>query len=117
MGRATVKRARTLRRNAPASERILWMLLRNRRLENLKFRRQMPLGPFVLDFVCLRHRLVVEADGPFHDAEQDAPRDAWLAAKGFRVVRIPNAEIDSSGDRAISRILDALERRRAVIKV
>src|SRR3712207_7980105 len=49
-----------------------------------KFRRQVPIGPYVVDFVCLQHRLVVEADGPFHDAEHDRRRDDWLASIGFR---------------------------------
>jgi very-short-patch-repair endonuclease len=69
----------------------------------------MPLGPYVLDFVCLRHRLVIEADGPFHDPVRDAERDAWLAAKGFRVLRFSNQEIQGSPDLVAGRILAALE--------
>ena len=84
----TVPQARALRRNALDTERLLWSLLRDRRLEGLKFRRQVPLGPYVLDFVCLRHRLVIEADGPFHDPERDAVRDAWLDSKGFREIQL-----------------------------
>ncbi|MDZ4370044.1 MAG: endonuclease domain-containing protein [Phenylobacterium sp.] len=90
---STVAQARALRRRATSTERFLWRLLRDRRLEGLKFRRQTPLGPYVLDFVCLRHRLVVEADGPFHDAVRDAARDKWLAAQGFRVLRFANRDI------------------------
>jgi very-short-patch-repair endonuclease len=89
---------------------LLWDRLRQRRLEGVKFRRQMPLvGPYVLDFVCLRHRLVVEADGPFHDPERDAERDAWLGAKGFRVLRFSNSEIQGSPDLVLGRIVEALE--------
>ena len=54
----------------------------------------MPIGPYVLDFVCLRHRLVIEADGPFHDPVRDATRDAWLAQRGFHVLRFPNAVVE-----------------------
>lgn len=104
----TVPQARALRRNAPDTERLLWRLLRDRRLEGLKFRRQVPLGPYVLDFVCLRHRLVIEADGPFHDPERDAVRDAWLDSKGFRVLRFPNTEIQLRDWRVIARILEVV---------
>jgi very-short-patch-repair endonuclease len=106
---ATIKRAQRLRRNPSATERLLWQRLRQRRLDGLKFRRQTPLGPYVLDFVCLRHRLIVEADGPFHDPAHDAERDAWLTAKGFRVLRFSNVEIQGSPDLVAGRIHQALE--------
>jgi very-short-patch-repair endonuclease len=106
---ATIRRARLLRRNPSATERLLWDRLRQRRLEGLKFRRQMPMGPYVLDFVCLRHRLIVEADGPFHDPIRDAGRDGWLTAKGFRVLRFTNREIQGSPDLVAGRILASLE--------
>jgi very-short-patch-repair endonuclease len=64
-------------RKAPAAtERLLWRLLRDKQVDGLKFRRQVPLGPYIADFACMRHRIVIEADGPFHDAEGDAKRDA-----------------------------------------
>jgi very-short-patch-repair endonuclease len=107
--KATIRRARRLRRNPTATERAFWEHLRQRRLEGLKFRRQMPLGPYVLDFVCLRHRLIVEADGPFHDPVRDAERDAWLNAKGFRVLRFSNQEILGSPHLVADRIVAALE--------
>lgn len=106
--RATIPQARALRRNAPATERLLWRLLRDRRLEGLKFRRQVPLGAYILDFVCLRHRLVIEADGPFHDLEHDALRDAWLTAEGFRVLRFSNSEIQVKASQVIGRILESV---------
>jgi very-short-patch-repair endonuclease len=108
--KATIKQARALRRMSPATERFLWKLLRDRRLEGLKFRRQVPMGPYVLDFVCLSHRLVVEADGPFHEPEHDAIRDAWLAAKGFRVLRFDNNLSNGSDYRVVNRILAAVGR-------
>ena len=67
-------------RRAPALyERHLWRLLRDRRLNGLKFRRQVVIDRFIVDFVCLRHRLIVEADGPFHVEEADADREMPLA--------------------------------------
>ncbi len=89
----SVGRARRLRKDATATERLLWGLLRGRNFAGLKFRRQMPIGPYVVDFVCVRHRLVIEADGPFHDAEQDRARDRWLASEGFRILRFTNAQV------------------------
>jgi very-short-patch-repair endonuclease len=99
--------ARRLRKSAPATERKLWTTLRDRRLGALKFRRQVPIGPYVADFVCLRHRLIVEADGPFHDPQHDQARDAWLTAQGFRVLRFANREVDQPG-RVADAILQAI---------
>jgi very-short-patch-repair endonuclease len=107
--KAIVKRARAFRNNPTATERALWDRLRQRKLGGLKFRRQAPMGPYVLDFLYLRYRLVVEADGPFHDPERDAIRDAWLTAKGFRVLRFGNLEIHNSPELVADRILAAIE--------
>jgi very-short-patch-repair endonuclease len=106
--KATTNQARALRRMTPSMEKYLWKLLRDRRLEGLKFRRQFPIGPYVLDFVCLHHRLIVEADGPFHDPEHDAKRDAWLAAQGFRVLRFDNKLIGGSDYLVLNRIRAAV---------
>jgi len=111
--KASVGQARALRRTTRPTEQFLWKLLRDRRLEGLKFRRQLPVGRYVLDFVCLRHRLVVEADGPFHDPEYDAERDAWLARQGFRVLRFPNHEINGRDWEVIGKILRAVEAPKA----
>jgi very-short-patch-repair endonuclease len=85
--------ARRMRREPAFNERVLWTLLRNRRLDDLKFRRQVPIGRYIADFVCFARRLIVEADGPMHDAIADAARDAWLHGQGFRVLRFPNSRI------------------------
>jgi very-short-patch-repair endonuclease len=96
-------------RGAPTmNERALWQMLRNRRLETLKFRRQVPIGPYVVDFLCLRHRLIVEADGPFHDDAKDAIRDTWLTSQGFRVLRFANKEIEDWPFRVMDAILAAV---------
>jgi very-short-patch-repair endonuclease len=107
--KATVKQARRLRNNPTATETLLWSRLRQSRLGGLKFRRQMPMGPYVLDFVCLSRRMVVEADGPLHDPQRDAARDLWLTAKGFRVLRFSNSEIQGSPDLVVGRILAAVD--------
>ncbi|HUU45024.1 MAG TPA: endonuclease domain-containing protein, partial [Acidobacteriota bacterium] len=70
-------------------ERLLWARLRNRRLDGIKFRRQHPIGPFVVDFFCESCRLVVELDGDSHgtQVEEDSRRTLWLQRQGYRVVR------------------------------
>jgi very-short-patch-repair endonuclease len=84
-----LKAAKRMWRSPTAPERLLWEYLRDRRLEGIKFRRQVPLGPYIADFYCHAHRLVVEADGPFHDAERDNVRDEWMRAEGLLVLRFP----------------------------
>ena len=100
-----------MRRSPVVTERLLWDLLRDRRLNGLKFRRQVPLGRYIVDFLCPRHRLIIEADGPTHeDSLHDEQRDAWLRAQGFRVMRFPNSEIQNDPDATLSRILKACGR-------
>ncbi|MGE5501404.1 MAG: endonuclease domain-containing protein [Ignavibacteriales bacterium] len=94
MGERGLAFARRLRREMSATERLLWKILRDRRLEGLKFRRQTPIGRYVADFICLRHRLIVEADGPHHNPDRDARRDHWLRSQGFRVMRFTNEQIE-----------------------
>jgi very-short-patch-repair endonuclease len=97
-----------MRREPTFNERALWKLLRNRRLADLKFRRQVPIGPYIADFACFSHRLIVEADGPLHDAEADAVRDAWLRSQQFRVLRFSNREITLYRDEVLDRICAAV---------
>jgi very-short-patch-repair endonuclease len=87
--------ARGLRRNMTDAERRLWRVLREQRGEGTPFRRQHPIGPYIVDFVCLRARLVVEVDGGQHDAqaEADAERTRWLTGRGYRVVRFWNDDV------------------------
>jgi 2-isopropylmalate synthase len=92
--KTAVNRARSLRRSMTEPEQQLWRLLRDRRLQGVKFRRQAPVGPFIVDFLSVEHRLVIEADGSQHaDSARDRGRDAWLAANGYRVGRFWNHEI------------------------
>jgi very-short-patch-repair endonuclease len=104
-------RARAMRHAPVVTERLLWDLLRDRRLGGLKFRRQVPLGRYIVDFLCLRHRLIIEADGPSHeDSLQDLYRDAWLKSQSFRIIRFPNKEIQDCPDAVLAKILEACNR-------
>ena len=87
--------ARALRRNMTDAERKLWRLLRGRRFEDCKFRWQLPLGPYIADFICPEGRLVIEIDGRPHSRRSvnDAARTAWLKARGYRVVRFWNSQV------------------------
>ena len=88
-------RARDLRNNPTEAERTLWQHLRLCQLGGYKFRRQQPLGPYIVDFVCLEKRLIIEVDGGQHgeQAARDTGRSAWLEAQGFRVLRFWNHEV------------------------
>jgi len=86
--------ARALRRNATDAEKIIWHLLRDRRLDRVKFRRQVPVGPFIADFASIEHRLIVEIDGSQHaDSIYDADRTSFLTRSGWRVVRFWNSDV------------------------
>ena len=82
-------RARRLRRDQTEAEARLWESLRGERLEAWKWRRQVPVGPFIVDFLCLEAALAVELDGGVHDgqAERDGRRDAYLQGHGLQVLR------------------------------
>ena len=83
-------RARGMRREPTGAERVL----RSRQFEGCKVRRQIPIGRYIVDFVCLYPRVVVECDGGQHaDSGYDAVRDAWLRGRGFKVVRLWNTEV------------------------
>ncbi len=87
-------RARAMRRAPTDAERRLWRLLRDRRLCGLKFRRQVPVGPYIVDFLCVDANLVVEADGSRHaDNARDEVRDAYLCREGWKVLRFWNHDV------------------------
>ncbi|PAQ10703.1 hypothetical protein CIT26_07405 [Mesorhizobium temperatum] len=86
--------ARSMRREPTEAEDRLWHELRGRRLDRIKFRRQVPVGKFIADFVCAEARLIVEIDGSQHaDSNYDRVRDAELKARGFRVLRFWNDDV------------------------
>lgn len=101
-------RARALRRVMTEAERKLWFALRDRRLEHVKFRRQVPVGPYVADFLCYAHRLIIEVDGGQHGSARDAARDTWLADNGFRVLRFWNNEVLTSLPGVLRAVVDAV---------
>jgi len=103
------QRAKEMRHDPVLYERRLWKLLRDRRLEGLKFRRQVVIGRYIADFVCLRHRLIVEADGPTHDASlHDVERDAFLREQDFRILRFPNTDVENRRHEVVAAILAAV---------
>jgi very-short-patch-repair endonuclease len=88
-------RARELRKSQTDAEKMLWNHLRLRQMGDYKFRRQQPIGKYIVDFVCLEKRLIIEVDGGQH-AEQgpyDANRDSWLTSQGYRILRFWNNQI------------------------
>ncbi len=89
-----LNRARGLRLTMTGAEHALWRILRGRRFARTEFRRQVPIGPYVADFVCYEARLLIEADGGQHcESARDAARDAWFARQGFRTLRFWNNDI------------------------
>jgi very-short-patch-repair endonuclease len=109
---ADSERARELRREATDPERVLWRHLRNRQLAGAKFRRQHPIGRYVVDLVCVERRLVVEVDGVQHGGSYDQRRDAELGRLGFAVIRIPNGEVRRNLEAVLEQIARMLEERR-----
>lgn len=89
MGGMDKIRARELRKNLTEAEQALWRHLRLRQLGGHKFRRQQPIGKFIVDFVCLERRLIVEVDGGHHSKQvaYDLERDTWLKKQGFSILR------------------------------
>jgi type I restriction enzyme R subunit len=105
-------RARELRQNQTPAEQALWDVLRDRRLEFLKFRRQYPIGIFIADFCCRERKLIVELDGDVHDARQqrawDENRDAYLRQRGFKILRFRNEVVLENPDSVLRQILVVL---------
>jgi very-short-patch-repair endonuclease len=101
--------AKTLRKDMTDAEQLLWRHLRAHRLYGQKFRRQQPLGPYVVDFVHFGARLIVEADGGQHDgSDRDSVRDAWLKQQGFKIMRFWNNDILRNPEGVLATILAAL---------
>jgi len=95
---------RRLRREQTTAERFFWELVRNHRFQGVQFRRQHPLGRFVLDFYCPAWRLAVELDGSSHagQGERDSERDLLLVQHGIRVVRVRNEELLAEPEGALA---------------
>jgi very-short-patch-repair endonuclease len=101
-----------MRADATRAENLLWQALRNRQLEGLKFRRQVPLDGYILDFVCFEAMLIVEVDGGQHsESMRDDIRDRHFEAKGFRIVRVWNDEVERNIDGVCGTILSEAGRQ------
>jgi len=110
LGRGSLRnRARTLRGNQTDAEHRLWKLLRAKRLQGWKFRRQFPIGRYIVDFACPTARLIIEADGGQHnDNAYDTVRDQWLTSEGWRVIRFWNTGILTNEEGVLSAIIASL---------
>ena len=109
---ASVSRARRLRKQSTEAEKTLWRHLRNRQLAGYKFRRQAPLGKYVVDFLCYEQKLVIEIDGGQHQcrSKSDSERTNWLEGQGFRVVRFWNNQVLAETEAVLEAILRELQR-------
>ena len=109
----SVRVARALRRRPTDAERHLRSIVRGNRFAGYKFRRQHPVGPYVLDFYCHNRRLVIEVDGSYHDDRRDAARDEWLTIHhDLRVLRFSNRDVLTNPEGVTHSILTALESTR-----
>ena len=106
------RRARQLRKNATDAERLLWRQLRLWQIDGFKFRRQQPLGNYIVDFVSLEKRLIIEVDGGQHaeDVNYDTDRDAWLRNQGFVILRFWNNDVLKNIDGVVEVIAKNLQK-------
>jgi len=113
--RETVEKARQLRRRLTPPEARLWFALKGEKLEGVKFRRQHPIGPYVLDFYCAAARLAVEVDGQGHDHPDqiavDDRRARWLEEQGVEVMRIVAEDVRVNLDGVLDAILATVKQR------
>ncbi len=96
----TTEKARILRKNMTKQERILWTFLRKKNINNLKFRRQYPIGNYIVDFICNEKKLIIEIDGGQHNENKnityDQERTKYLESKAYKVIRFWNNDIDNN---------------------
>ncbi|MCA0333242.1 MAG: HsdR family type I site-specific deoxyribonuclease [Bacteroidetes bacterium] len=106
-----LKEARELRKNQTSAEEVLWQLLRNRKLDNLKFRRQHQIGHYIVDFYCHERKLIVELDGAVHFTTErqkhDSTRDKYLTSSGFNIIRFRNDEVLNNIEDVLSKIVSS----------
>ena len=103
--------ARVLRKNMTAEELKVWHSISRRQLHNTKFRRQAPIGPYIVDFASFETKIVIEIDGSGHGEtiRADATRDAWLRDHGFAVFRFTNDDVHRNLDGILSTLWDAID--------
>ena len=104
-----VERAKKLRREMTPAETILWKELRTNKLNGLHFRRQQIVDRYIADFYCHQHALIVEVDGNIHELqkEYDAAREGYLIARGFRIIRFTNDEVNKNLRNVLQKIVEA----------
>jgi len=104
-----IQRARALRKDTTLVERLLWSSLRALKEQELHFRRQVPIGPYIADFACHRSKLIVELDGSQHgldeNVQRDAKRTAYLNSRGYRVLRYWNGDVLKNLDNIVEDIV------------
>ena len=114
------ERSRALRKAETSAEHQLWRRLRGRALGGAKFARQVPAGPYFVDFVCRDEKLVVEVDGATHSSadelRQDAQRTEFLLARGYRIVRVANDDVYRNLDGVMETILAAIGRKTPLVE-
>jgi very-short-patch-repair endonuclease len=105
-----VVRARELRTEATNTEKILWEILRGGKFHGAKFRRQHPIGKYILDFYCAQSRLAIELDGAVHQGreEQDAWREKIIGTHGIRFLRFSNDDVECNLPSVLKRIEEEL---------
>jgi very-short-patch-repair endonuclease len=107
---AKTDNARRLRRNATIAEQRLWYRLRSRSLCEMKFVRQEPIGPYIVDFVCRERRLIIEVDGGQHaESERDLVSDRWLRDHKYRILRFWNNDVIQNTEGVLETIASALQ--------
>ena len=109
--------ARQLRQNQTSQEEKLWHLLRRNNFRNLKFRRQYPIGNYIVDFCCPAKKLIIELDGNPHlsTKRNDIARDQFLKLQGFKVIRLWNNEITKDIEKVLDHIIETLESPSSVL--
>jgi len=104
--------ARELRNRETVAERNLWARLKSKQMEGVKFRRQQPIGNYIVDFVSLENRLVIEIDGGHHNEAEiyadDEKKTAWLGKEGYRVLRFWNNEVLTNMEGVLEKIREAV---------
>ena len=112
----TIQKARALRRKMTRAEVVLWQNLRRQQLAGFRFRRQVPVGPFIADFACVESRLIVEVDGETHsephEVAYDARRTGFMEERGWRVCRVWNSDIHENLSGVLENIFDQLQQGR-----
>jgi len=105
-----LQQARALRKNQTPAEIILWKALRNRQMDDIKFRRQVPIGSYIVDYYCAELRLVIEIDGSSHMGHEkyDAERTHWLKSCGYHIIRFTNDDVRMNLNQVIESIRETI---------